>query len=228
MERLPNNEQTNLNTEWDILSEKHEQTKNIKFENLSENDNLGQAAELLYSVDPYIFPDFFGTFEQAKKVGPILFSKDPNALFSFEKTVVAKDGDKIAAIICFRDHNCTPWDTELTTKKFIDAGVEIPENFERANNNYMKKITDEELPEDGVEFVFGATDPEYRRRGLIMELQNKIIRDGNYKKLYVDVLENNEKSINLNLKQGFKIVSKFDSYPDGKLQVLHMEQEIKS
>jgi len=228
---------TEEESKWDVLSdmpnfdeakEKRERLGKFEFKNLSPEDNLAEAAELLFSVDPYIFPDFFGTTDQAKRLGSALFSKDPNALFSFDKTVIAKDGERIASIICFRDHNCTPWDTEAVTKRFLDAGAELPEHFLRANEQYMKKITDEEIPEGGVELSFGATSPDYRRQGLLTEIENKIIKDGNYKKLYADVLEGNEKSFNLHLKQGFKVVNEFACYPDGRLKVFHMEREVNS
>lgn len=58
---------------------------------LSENDDFEQVSDALFLVDQYIFPDLFGSKEKAKKFTRELFSSDLDALFSYNKTLVAKE-----------------------------------------------------------------------------------------------------------------------------------------
>ena len=210
---------TERGKEWEILQE-------VEYRHLTPDDDLSRAAELLYKVDPYIFPDFFGDEERAKMFGPALFNGEKNALFSFDRTLVAEQNGKLMRILCYRTSEVTSWDSEAVTERFRETGAKLPENFARANENYMKKITDGKLPEGSTEIEFIATAPEVRGKGVGSHLINQLKESGDFDTLHLDVLGDNTNAIHVYEKHGFKTTYDFPSYPDGAITVHHMECKI--
>ena len=210
-----------MNTEKDI---KNEKLTELKIEKLSENDDFEQVSDALFLVDQYIFPDLFGSEEKAKKFTKELFSSDPDALFSYNKTLVAKDDDgNIMGIAVYRDSKCTPWDTEAVRARFESTGEDLPENFDRANEHYMKKITDAELPEGAVEIEFVGVRDEYQGRGIGSSLMKSVYENPAYTEAHLDVLDSHPGARRLYDKLGFEPSGdKFGNYPDGSEGVQHM------
>ena len=206
------------------LAKNHERKLGVEIMELSPDDNPEQVAEALYLVDQYIFPDLFDDEEKAKVLTKELFSDDPNALFSYKKTLVAKDdkGD-VVGIAVYRDSNCTPWDTEAVRQRFLSTGLELPAQFDRANEGYMKKITDAELPEGAAEIEFVGVREEYRSNGIGGILMKKIMDELGYTEAHLDVLDSHPGARKLYDKLGFKPSGeKFGNYPDGTEGVQHM------
>ena len=214
------NETNDTAKEWEKLAEPG-------MRELSPEDDLGRAGELLYEVDPFIFPDFLGDSEKAKVLGPELFNDTENGLFSFNRTLVADENGQLDGILCYRTSDVAPWDKEAVKERFEKTGVELPAEFERANDNYMKKITDAELPEGAAEIEFLATAPEARGKGIATKLINKLKDSGEFKELHLDVLGNNENALNLYKKLGFEVTDEFPCYPDGSVPVYHMVMKIE-
>ncbi len=210
----PNNSGNGTN-QWETL-------RKIEVSHLSPEDDLSRACELLYEVDPYIFPDFLGDKERAKELGPQLFTDSETGLFSFKRTLVAKENGHIFGILCYRTSEVEPWDGDAVKSRFEQTGVELPEQFDRANEQYMKKITDAELPEGAAEIEFLATAPEARGRGIASKLIGQLKNSGKFSELHLDVLGDNEPAIHLYEKQGFRTAFDFPSYPDGATTVHHM------
>lgn len=221
--------QNTESTGWDSVAAmadefKGEKEKRIEIGNLSPEDNFEQVAEALFLVDQYIFPDLFGDEEGAKKYSKELFSDDPEALFSFDKTLVAKDenGD-IAGILVYRGDKCTPWDTNSIREKYLAIGNDLPESFERANENYLKKVTGPELPKDAVEIEFLGVRDDYRGRGIGSSLMQSIINNPAVSEVHLDVLDSHPGARKLYDKFGFLPEGdKFPNYPDGTEGVQHM------
>ena len=202
----------------------HERKLGVEISKLSPDDNFDQVAEALYLVDQYIFPDLFQDEEGAKVFTEALFSDDPNALFSYNKTLVAKDeDDNVVGVLVYRDANCSPWDTEAVRQRFEATGSELPEQFDRANNEYMKKITDAELPEGAVEIEFVGVRDEYRSNGIGGRLMKTVMEESGYTEAHLDVLDSHPGARRLYDKLGFKPSGeKFGNYPDGSEGVQHM------
>lgn len=208
----------------DRNQEKDRDRSKIEIKNLSSDDDFEQVAEALYLVDQYIFPDFFGDEEKAKKFTKKLFTDDPDALFSYQKTLVAKDLEgNVAGILVYRDSKCTPWDTDAVRERFLSTGLELPENFERANENYMKKITDAELPEGAVEIEFVGVRDEYRGMGIGGKLMKELYDRPEYTEAHLDVLDSHPGARGMYDHLGFvPSGDKFGNYPDGSEGVQHM------
>lgn len=220
-----NNENTGWESVASMASEfKGEKERKIEIKNLSPNDNFDQVAEAIYLVDQYIFPDLFGDEDGAKKFAKELFSDDPNALFSYDKTLVAKDEDgNIAGILIYRGDKCTPWDTDKMREKFLATGHELPENFERANEKYMKKVTDPELPKDAAEIEFLGVREDYRGQGIGGKLMQQVYDNPTISEAHLDVLDSHPTARGLYDKLGFlPDGDKFPNYPDGTEGVQHM------
>lgn len=222
---MTNNEKTG----WESVSAmagkfSGEKEKSINIEKLSPDDNFEQVAEVLFLVDQYIFPDLFGDENGAKIFAKELFSDDSEALFSYDKTLVAKDenGD-IAGILIYRGDKCTPWDTDTMREKFLATGYELPEHFERANEHYMKKVTDLEFTKDAAEIEFVGVREGYRGRGIGGELMQNVYDDPTISEVYLDVLDSHPAARGLYDKLGFLPEGeKFPNYPDGSEMVQHM------
>lgn len=201
----------------------HEATKKIEIQNLTPEDNLEQAAEAIYLTDQYICPDLFGDEERAGKLIGVLYSEDPNVMFSYQKTLVAKDEDNnIAGILVYRDSNCQPWDTEAAKARFLATGVEMPENFDRVNTVYMPKITGEMAPGTAeIEFV-GVRD-DYRSQGIGKQLIRTLANKPEYAELHLDVLDSHPWARKSYGELGFEPDGdKFGNYPDSSEGVQHM------
>ena len=82
---------------------------NVRF--LRQDDDLAKAADLIYQVDPYICPDFFGDRERAGKFGKVLF-KDDGGMFDFGHTLIAEEDGKLLGILIFADNKIADWDVE--------------------------------------------------------------------------------------------------------------------
>ena len=202
----------------------HERQLGVEISNLSPNDNFEQVAEALYLIDQYIFPDLFGNADKAKNFAKAIFSEDKNALFSYDKTLVAKDDDNnIIGVLVYRDDNCTPWNTEAVRERFKATGLDLPEQFDRANDRYMKKITDAELPEGAVEIEFVGVREDYRSNGIGGRLMKAVIDRPEYTEAHLDVLDSHPGARRLYDKLGFNpFGDKFGNYPDGTEGVQHM------
>ena len=223
------NKQDNLKTGWESVAamaneQKGEKEKQFEIKNLSPDDNFEQVAEALYLVDQYIFPDLFGDEDGAKKFAKELFSDDPDALFSYDKTLVAKDEEgNIAGILIYRGDKCSPWDTDKIREKFLATGYELPENFERANEKYMKKVTEPELPKDAAEIEFLGVREDYRGQGIGGKLMQQVYNNPTISEAHLDVLDSHPTARGLYDKLGFiPDGDKFPNYPDGTEGVQHM------
>lgn len=200
-----------------------ERAAGIEIMNLAPDDNLEQAVEAIYLTDQYICPDFFGDEERAKKFAQALFTDEPDVLFSYDRTIVAKDEEgNIAGILVYRDADCKPWDAQAAEERFRATGVEMPENFDRANRIYMPKITGEMAPGTAeIEFV-GVRD-EYRSRGIGKKMIRTLIDNPAYEELHLDVLDSHPWASKSYGELGFRPEGeKFGNYPDGTEGVQHM------
>lgn len=211
-------------TEAQEKAKDHERKLGVEIMNLTPDDNFDQVAEALYLVDQYIFPDLFQDKENAKTFVKALFSDDENALFSYKKTLVAKDDEgNIIGVVVFRDENCTPWDTEAVRQRFLETGLELPDEFDRANEKYMKKITDAELPKGAAEIEFVGVVDDWRSNGIGGRLMKAVMDRDEYTEAHLDVLDSHPGARRLYDKLGFKPQGeKFGNYPDATEGVQHM------
>ncbi|MBR3319937.1 GNAT family N-acetyltransferase [Candidatus Saccharibacteria bacterium] len=191
-----------------------------------ETDDLEKAADLIWQVDPYICPDFFGDEKRAREFGKVLF-KDDGGMFDSKHVLVAEDKDepgKLLGILVFLDNKVEPWNTEAVKQEVEGLGVEMPENFDRCNEEYMKMIVDEarKLPDGVAEVEWCATDKAARGKGVASKMFDKFLSMPEYHEQHLVVLADNPSAIHVYEKKGFEIVSTQTGYPDDTVKTHSM------
>ena len=195
-----------------------------------ETDDLEKAADLIYQVDPYICPDFFGDEERAKKFGEVLF-KDDGGMFDSRYVLVAEDTaepGKLLGILVYLDNKVAGWNVEVTKREVEELGIEMPKNFDRCNEQYMKMIVDEaqKLPDGVVEVEWCAADKEARGKGVATKMFEKFLSLP-YEEQHLVVLADNPPAIGLYKKMGFEIVSTQAGYPDDSVETHSMVRRLE-
>ena len=209
------------------MGENHEVASEIKVRTLDpEKDNLSRAANLIYQVDPYICPDFFGDSERAEKIGPVIFGEE-GGLFDPNRTIVAEENGELLGILVYADNTVKPWNTEEIKQKVAATGVEIPEHFDRANKNYMEAVVEDarNLPDGVAEVEWCATDASARGKGIASKMFEKFLSLP-YEEQHLTVLADNPPAINLYKKHGFEIVSTQTGYPDESVKTHNMVRKV--
>ncbi len=188
-----------------------------------ETDDLGRAASLLFQVDPFICPDFFGDKERAAKMGEALFSEE-GGLFDPGHTLIAEQDGEMLGILVYADNQIKPWDTVGVKAKIEALGIEMPEHFDRANEQYMKPVVDDArgLPDGVAEVELCATDEAARGKGIGTKMFEEFLSQKQYHEQHLTVLADNPAAIHLYEKMGFKIVSTQTGYPDDSVVTHNM------
>lgn len=193
---------------------------------LNKKDNLETAADLIYQVDPYICPDFFGDRERARQFGKILF-RDDGGLFDFNHIFVAEDTEtpgKLVGILVFADNKITDWNCGEMKKAVESLDIKIPEYFDRANQDYMECVVDEakEFPDGVAEIELCATDSKERGKGIAQSMLKTALALPEYHEWRLTVLADNPAAIHVYEKLGFKIISTQTGYPDNSVETHNM------
>ncbi|MBQ3294504.1 GNAT family N-acetyltransferase [Candidatus Saccharibacteria bacterium] len=195
----------------------------IEVRELNKWDDMRQVAGLVYEVDPYICPDFFGDKERAEEIGSVLF-KDDGGLFDYGHTLVAEEDGELHGILIFADNTITPWDCAARKAEIEASGIEMPEYFDRANEQYMRLVVEDArtLPDGVAEIEWVATDPNHRGKGIATKLLDRIKADPRYHELHLTVLADNPPAVRAYEKAGFEIVSTQTGYPDDAVPTHNM------
>ena len=193
---------------------------NVRY--LTPNDNLEKAADLIFQVDPYICPDFFGDAERARKFGKILFTDD-GGLFDFNHTFVAEEDGELLGILIYADNKITSWDCAAMKSKVESLDIEMPERFDEANKNYMEVVVNaaKELDDGVLEVEWCATDLNARGKGVAQAIF-KAFLDLPCQEQHLTVLADNPPAIHVYEKMGFRIVSTQTGYPDESVKTHNM------
>ena len=215
------NEINNTAKEWEKLAEP-------EIRELGPEDDLGRAGELIFQVDPYICPDFFGDAERAKKIGEILFD-DEGGFFDKKHTLVADVNGRLEGILVFADNKIAPWNCEEVKKKVEALGIEMPEYFDRANEKYMKPVVEDAmtLPDGVAEVELFAVDSNTRGTGVGQKLFDEFLKRPEYHEQHLTVLADNPPALHVYEKKGFKIVSSQTGYPDESVKTHNMVRKVE-
>ncbi len=181
-------------------------SENLQIRNLSADDDINIIAELIMDTDPYIYKDLFGSYENAVKVLPQLFSRN-SGIFKRSCYYLAVDGEDILGITAFFKYGDT-WDSNEVEIAFVEAGVQLPESF-AAVSEYFKEAHNY-LPE--VKACNVCVRKEFRRRGVGDFMVKEVIRMAGNSNIVLTVMVDNSAAVKLYEKNGFKTLYEFEDY----------------
>ena len=194
----------------------------INVRKLHKNDNFGRVGELLFQVDPFICPDFFGDVERAREIAPIIYEE--GGLFDTKHTFVSEKDGELIGILVYADNTIKPWEKTKLEAKLRRRKIRIPAFFDRANRLYMKAVTKDamKLPDGVCEIELCSIESKVRGEGHGQKIFDVFLAKTNYKEYRLTVLRSNPIAIHVYEKKGFRIVEKTTGYPDESVKTYKM------
>ena len=128
---------------------------------LSLEDDLAQAARLIYDTDEYIFPYLYeGDIQKAERVIVKMIQRE--TIYNYRNITIATLEDRIVGIIVANE---TPIhiDAREMIRCFIDANEMVGERFTKTFNEYYKFFEDEPA---GVYIANVCVDKTCRGKGI--------------------------------------------------------------
>ena len=189
---------------------------------LHKNDNFKRVGELLYQVDPFICPDFFGDIERARQIAPVIYEE--GGLFDTKHTFVSEKNGELIGILVYADNTIKAWEKTKLEAKLRRLKIEIPKNFDRANKLYMKAVTKDamKLPDGVCEVELCSIESKARGEGHGQKIFDTFLAKTKYKEYHLTVLRANPIAIHVYEKKGFRIVEKTTGYPDESVKTYKM------
>lgn len=205
--------------------------KKIIIRKANPNDNLERISELIYNVDPYIYPYWFENLENCKKVLPKLILED-NFIFNIETIYIAinSDNNEIVGLSSIVDkYNISKYDYEKLSSN--------NDNIKYTIDNYIKPMIENIKTKNIATITNMCVKKEYRNMHIGYKLLKTVIdeyvNDNNNDVEYIefDVLAHNPSAIKLYKNLGFVQISEiekgFNGYNMKKPEVILMSLKIK-
>lgn len=205
--------------------------KKIIIRKANKNDDLERISELIYNVDPYIYPYWFGNLENCKKVLPKLILED-NFIFNIETTYIAinSDNNEIVGLSSIVDkYSILEYDYEkLSTNN---------DNIKYTIENYIKPMIENIKTKNIATITNMCVKKEYRNMHIGYKLLKNVIdeyinnSDNDVEYIEFDVLAHNPGAIKLYRNLGFVQISDIEEGFNGnnmeKPEVILMSLKIK-
>ena len=195
------------------------------------NDNLERISELIYNVDPYIYPYWFGNLENCKRILPKLILED-NFIFNIGTIYIAinSDNNEIVGLSSIVDkYNISDYDYEKISSN---------NNIKYTIENYIKPMIENIKTKNIATITNMCVKKEYRNMHIGYRLLNTVIEeyvnnnDNDVEYIEFDVLANNSSAIKLYKNLGFKQVSEieegFNGYNMERPKVILMSLKIEN
>ena len=145
--------------------------KKIIIRKANKNDDLERISELIYNVDPYIYPYWFGNLENCKKILPKLILED-NFIFNIETIYIAinSDNNEIVGLSSIVDkYSVSEYDYEkLSSNK---------DNIKYTIENYIKPMIENIKTKNIATITNMCVKKEYRNMHIGYRLLNTVIKE---------------------------------------------------
>lgn len=205
--------------------------KKIIIRKANKNDDLERISELIYNVDPYIYPYWFKNLENCKKVLPKLILED-NFIFNIETIYIAinSDNNEIVGLSSIVDkYSISEYDYEkLSTNN---------DNIKYTIENYIKPMIENIKTKNIATITNMCVKKEYRNMRIGYKLLKNVINeyinnnDNDVEYIEFDVLAHNPSAIKLYKNLGFVQISDIEEGFNGnnmeKPEVILMSLKIK-
>lgn len=166
----------------------------------ADEDYGEEIGELLYYTDPYIYPDAFGSAENAKRLFPCMMKKH-KGIFSSENIYVAELNNTIVGIIIAFDFG------SINNVSYKDIGrqlIDIPSKFDKVCTEYFEKIPFYAEPNTAYILALSVLS-KYRESGVGQRLLQEVLEVFSYHSIKLHVLTSNISAIKLYKRNGFYI-----------------------
>ena len=166
-----------------------------------------RIGELIYQVDPFIYPPLFGSPEVARETMPALMAI-PNSPFAVSHILVARLDNEIAGVsVCYLE----PFASTPNLSRFYESGLPVPTSCKDVCERYLIPMCAEVGPAEAY-LACIATDKQYRNRGVATALIKAIFDIAGGKSVSLDVLKDNAAAISLYEGLGFRITLETEGY----------------
>lgn len=204
--------------------------KKITIRKANKNDNLKQISELIYNTDPYIYPYWFESLDNCKKILPKLILED-NFIFNINTIYIAinNETNEIIGLSSIIDKS--------TNLKYNYDNLSQNKNTTHTIKNYILPMINTIETKNIATITNMCIKKEFRNmhigynllKTVIEEYKNK--NNHNIKFIEFDVLAHNPSAIKLYQNLGFKQISNiekgFNGYHMKKPDVILMQLKIK-
>lgn len=178
----------------------NQQIKDLEIRKVTSTDSLVQIAELIYKTDPYIYPYWFGSIEEACEILPKLMLED-KFIFNVNNMTVAVDPEtqRIVGLVC-------------TINKDMDLSYDYSklesynERYRFTIQNYIRELIREVQEHQFVYVCNVCVHESYRGQKVGERVLRQVIEEykrSNYNHIALDVLCDNPSAIRLYVKLGF-------------------------
>lgn len=181
----------------------------LEYRHINKNDDLKEIFKLIYSGDPYIYPDLFTDIEN----GFSIFSRictNPLSLFFVEhyRVVVDTDTQEILGLCTFYTPD-VKWNPSIIEQAYIACGIHIPESFDSVSKYFTQTYNYKH-------YLVGACNVCVKEghRGMHIGtfLLESLLEEIADEDVQLTVLKDNISAVKLYQKQGFVIVGEFMDY----------------
>lgn len=180
---------------------------NLTFSKLKSDDNYDDVAELIYKTDAYLYPDLFGSLENAKKIIPYLLNDHLSTMYR-DYIYVAKDNGKIIGIVSILPHS-VEWDFNRIRLAYMEAGLTMGESVYAVSEYFQEAFC---KIGNGSNACNICVSEEYRNKGVGSFILERVIHLAGKSTIELSVLSHNEAAVKLYKKFGFVILGESDDY----------------
>lgn len=204
--------------------------KNITIRKANKNDNLEQISELIYNTDPYIYPYWFKSLDNCKKILPKLILQD-NFIFNINTIYIAinNNNNEIIGLSSIID--------KYTNLEYNYDNLSQNKNVTHTIKNYILPMIKTIKTKNIATITNMCIKKEYRNMHIGYNLLKTVIEeyknnnDNDVEYIEFDVLAHNPSAIKLYQNLGFKQISDiekgFNGYHMKKPEVIVMQLKIK-
>lgn len=204
--------------------------KKITIRKANKNDNLEQISELIYNTDPYIYPYWFESLDNCKKILPKLILED-NFIFNINTIYIAihNETNEIIGLSSIAD--------KYTNLKYNYDNLSQNKKTTHTIKNYILPMINTIQTKNIATITNMCIKREYRNMHIGYNLLKTVIEEyknnnnNNVEFIEFDVLAHNPSAIKLYQNLGFKQISNiekgFNGYHMKKPDVIVMQLKIK-
>lgn len=161
-------------------------------------DEYGAVGELLYLVDPYIYPPLLGSPETARLVAPSLMEVECSPFASDFVHVAMVDGEVVGVLVLYTQ----PFAQLPDLTDFCNGTPAPPKSARAVCEDYLLPMC-AHVQSNAAYIPCIATKPTHRRRGVASALLRHARKVADGKPLTLDVLYDNAEAVRLYERHGF-------------------------